>query len=72
MEMTFQVLTTACIKMTAFWGIAPCSLVKVTDVSEVHTAAIIFRPDDEGSKHLWNFGLLWRDYMTPCSRRLLS
>jgi hypothetical protein len=27
--------------MTTFWDVAPCSLVKETDVSEVRTASII-------------------------------
>jgi hypothetical protein len=37
----FHVLTAARMKMTAFSYIAPCSLVKQTDVSEVRTASII-------------------------------
>jgi hypothetical protein len=38
---TFQVLTAASMKMAVFWDVALCSLVKVTDVSEVLSASII-------------------------------
>jgi hypothetical protein len=38
--------------MAVFWVVAPCSLVEVTNVSEVLAAAIISLPDDEGSKDL--------------------
>jgi hypothetical protein len=42
--------------MAAFWVVAPCSLVKLTDVSEVLAAAILkvisHLPDDGGSKQL--------------------
>jgi hypothetical protein len=37
----FQVLTAASMKIMAFWDIAPRSLVKLTDVSEVRTAFFI-------------------------------
>jgi hypothetical protein len=37
----FYVLTAATMKMTVFWDVAPCSLVKFTDVSEGFTASII-------------------------------
>jgi hypothetical protein len=40
-------------KATVLWDVAPCSLVKVTDVSEVLTASI-HSPDDGGSKKLCN------------------
>jgi hypothetical protein len=42
--------------MTVFWVVAPCSLVEVSNVSEVLAATIIRamtpRPDDGGSKDL--------------------
>jgi hypothetical protein len=37
----FQVLTAASIKITAFWNVAPCSLVDVYRRSEVLAASII-------------------------------
>jgi hypothetical protein len=37
------------IKMTVFRDVAPCSLVKFADVSEVSSRAI--RPDDGGNEH---------------------
>jgi hypothetical protein len=39
--MKFQVLTAESMKMTAFWDIAPCSVVQVNHVSEMRTASII-------------------------------
>jgi hypothetical protein len=38
---TYQALTAANVKMTVFCDIAPSSLVKLTDVSEVFTDSII-------------------------------
>jgi hypothetical protein len=38
---SFEILTAASVKMTAFWDIAPYSPVKLTDVSEVLTASVI-------------------------------
>jgi hypothetical protein len=46
---------------------------KLTDVSEVHTAYItraMNRPDYEGSMHKWNVGSLQRDYTALRARRL--
>jgi hypothetical protein len=37
----FQVLTAAGMKMTVFWDVAPCSLVKINDFLEVLTVFII-------------------------------
>jgi hypothetical protein len=37
----FQVLTATSMKFRVFWDVAPCSHVKLTDVSEVLTASII-------------------------------
>jgi hypothetical protein len=42
-------------KMTVFWDVAPCS-----DDD---------RPDDGGSKHVWNVGKLIPDYTTQQARR---
>jgi hypothetical protein len=50
--------------MTVFWVVAPCSLVEVyrrfTGASD--------RPDDGGSKHLWNVDKLLPDYTTQQPR----
>jgi hypothetical protein len=35
----FEILTAASMKMAVFWVVAPCSLVQVTDVSEVLAAS---------------------------------
>jgi hypothetical protein len=51
----FQVLTAARMKMALFWVVAQCSLVEVTDVSEMLPASIIramSTPDDGGGKPL--------------------
>jgi hypothetical protein len=46
-------------------------MLKLTDVSEVRTAAIIIhRPDDIGSTHLRNVCQLQRDYTALHPRRL--
>jgi hypothetical protein len=37
----FEVLTAMSTKTAVFWDVAPCSLVKFTDVSEVLAASII-------------------------------
>jgi hypothetical protein len=42
------VKTLSILMMTAFWDIAPCSLVEVDRVSEVRTASVIFRSEDGG------------------------
>jgi hypothetical protein len=57
-------------KMAVFWVVAPCSLVKFTEVSEV-LAASIFRAisDDGGSKDLSNDGKLLPDYTALQPRR---
>jgi hypothetical protein len=34
LQVRFQVLTAASVKMAVFWNVAPCRLVKLTDVSE--------------------------------------
>jgi hypothetical protein len=45
-------------KMAVFWVVAPCSLHQGDD-----------RPDDGGSKDLWNFGKLLPDYTALQPRR---
>jgi hypothetical protein len=57
--MRFQFLTTASIKITAFWDIAPCNLVEVVN-----------RSDDGGSTLLSKVGLLQGDYTAVCPKRL--
>jgi hypothetical protein len=44
--------------MAVFWVVAPCSLVEVYQRFRGET----HRPDDGGSKDLWNFGKLLPDY----------
>jgi hypothetical protein len=51
------------IKKYIFWIVAPCSLVVVTDVSEVE------RPDDGGSRHFRNVGKLVPDCTAQQTRR---
>jgi hypothetical protein len=61
---TFQVPVAASVKIVAFWDIAPCCLVEVDrrfrgaycHHHQVH------RPDDGGTMHLRNVGLLQHDY----------
>jgi hypothetical protein len=52
----FVTLLVFILKMAVFWIVTPCSLVEVTNVSEVLAASIIraitHRPDDGGSKDL--------------------
>jgi hypothetical protein len=58
------------LKMTAFWDIAPRSLVKVDRF--FRSAYCFHHQGDGGSKHLWNVGELLRDYTAQYSRRLSS
>jgi hypothetical protein len=50
------------IKMKAFWGIAPCSIIEaqrcLTSAYGLHHQS----DDDGGSTHLSNVGLLQQDY----------
>jgi hypothetical protein len=48
--------------MRAFWDIPLCSLIGVDR----------YYPDDRGSTHLWNVGLLQWDYTALYPRRLSS
>jgi hypothetical protein len=49
--------------MTVFCGIAPCSLEKVDRRFRGAYSLHRYRPDNEGSKHIWNVGQLLR-YIT--------
>jgi hypothetical protein len=53
--------------MEAFCDRAPCSMVVVRAASIVRA---IYRCDNGGSKHLWNVGLLQRDYTTLYPRKI--
>jgi hypothetical protein len=83
MHVTFQVLIAASMKVTTFGNVAPCSLVEVyrrfrcpnchhyqggDTVSII--SAMSHRRDDGGSTHLWNVGLLPRDYTVLNPRKL--
>jgi hypothetical protein len=58
-------------KMTAFWDIAPCNLVELDrrfrDVCYLHQGL-----DDGSGTHLWNVGILQREYTVSYPRKLLS
>jgi hypothetical protein len=53
-------------KMTVFWDVAPCSLAKFDNVSEMFNSSIIKkindRSDDRGSKYLCSVHKLVSDY----------
>jgi hypothetical protein len=71
MYVRFHVLTAVSTKIVAFWDIAPWSLVEIDrrfrgEYCLHHRGD---RPDDGGSTHLWNVGLLQRDYTALCPRR---
>jgi hypothetical protein len=52
-------------KIIAFWDIALHTLVKVE-----RRFKGAYRPDDEGSTHLRNIGLIQRDYVALYPKRL--
>jgi hypothetical protein len=59
--------------MAVFGDMSPCSHVGVSDVRTAsHTRAMNDSPDYGGSTHVWNVGLLLRDYTAPYSRTLLT
>jgi hypothetical protein len=58
-------------KMTVFWYIAPCNLVEVDRRFRGANWLHHHLPDDGGSTHLWNVGLLL-DYTALYPRRLSS
>jgi hypothetical protein len=58
-------------KMTVFWDIAPCNLVEVDRRFRGAYWLHHHLPDDGGSTHLWNVGLLL-DYTALYPRRLSS
>jgi hypothetical protein len=59
-------------KMAVFWVVAPCSLVVVyrcfRSTCCLHHQ-VTYRPDDGGSKYLYNVGKLLPDYTTLQARR---
>jgi hypothetical protein len=64
--------------MAVFWVVAPCSLVEVYQRFNILAASIIsamrlrgltHRPDDGGSKDLWNTDKLLPDYTALQPRR---
>jgi hypothetical protein len=63
--------------MAVFWVVAPCILVEALRLLKVPAASIIramsHRPDDGGSKHLWNVGKLLLNYteQRPCRKPCL-
>jgi hypothetical protein len=59
---TFQIVTAASMKMAAFWDKPSYSLVELGRCLRGAYCLHHHRPDDGGSKHLWNVGLLLRDY----------
>jgi hypothetical protein len=60
-SLRFQILTAESVKMTASWDVAPCSLTKV-DWRFRGTYYLHHQDDDGGNTHIWNVGLLQRDY----------
>jgi succinate dehydrogenase/fumarate reductase cytochrome b subunit len=58
--LSIQVLTAACMKMTVFWDVAPCSLVE-TD-KRFRGACCLHHQVNGGRKHLWNVGILLPDF----------
>jgi hypothetical protein len=57
------------LKMRDFWNIAPCILVGID--RRFRDAYCLHQPD-EGSTHLWNVGILQRDYTALYPTRLYS
>jgi hypothetical protein len=63
------------LKMAAFWYITSCCLVEVDlrlRCAYCHHHQGTHRPNDGGSKHLWNVGKLLLDYTEQEPRRLSS
>jgi hypothetical protein len=67
----FQVLTATSNKITVFWDITLWSIV-LEDRCFRGSYYLHHRPDDGGSRHIWNVGLLQRGYTTRHPRRLSS
>jgi hypothetical protein len=59
-------------KMTVFWDVAPCSLVEVDWLLRGSFDLHHYRPDDGGSKLLWNVGHLLPDFTVQHPRRQSS
>jgi hypothetical protein len=53
-----------------FWDVAPCSLVEITDVSQVLTASIIRAMETVGTSE--TSGPFLSDYTAQDSRRVIS
>jgi hypothetical protein len=67
----FEVLISVRLKMAVFWVVASCSLVEFKgSCCLLHQGDN--RPDDGGSKHLWNVGKFLPDYTALQSRRQQS
>jgi hypothetical protein len=64
----FDVLTAATMKIAVFWVVAPCSLVEVYQRFR-GACCLHHRPNDRGSKHIWNVGKLLQDYTALQPRR---
>jgi hypothetical protein len=56
------------LKMTVFWDVAPCSLVEFYRRFR-GACCLQYRPDDGGSKHIWNVGKRLPDYAAQQPRR---
>jgi hypothetical protein len=65
----FQVLTATSMKITVFWYVAPCSLTKIDRRFRRAYWLHYHRPDDRGSKHLWNVDQFPLDYTAQHPRR---
>jgi hypothetical protein len=56
-------------KMAVFWLVALCGLLEVYRLFRAAYCLTMGRPDDGGSKYLWNVGKLLPDYTTQHPRR---
>jgi hypothetical protein len=64
----FQIFTAVSLKMTAFWATQPCSLVEVD--RRFGGVYCLHHQGNGGSTHLWDIGVLQRDYRALYIRRL--
>jgi hypothetical protein len=65
-----RLINTKYIKIRAFYDVEPCSLVGEDRRLRGAYCLHHHRPDDRGSMHLWNVGLLQQDYTVLYPRRL--
>lgn len=63
----FQVLSVTSMKMAAFWDVVPCRLIHINH--RFRAAYLSHRPNDRGSKHLWNVGQYLPAYMMQYPRQ---